>query len=498
MKSEQPTSWYPGGSTGVMIIDNCGHANHQRALACVRDVRNQRLNDRGDGLMRITHALFVAVSAVFALGTAQPNTQPTIAIAHGDVIDGNGGSPISNGVVVVRGSTIAAVGPFGTVDIPPEARIIDATGKSVLPGLADMHVHLTGGWDGEATEMLGFQRYLNALLYAGITTVLDTGNVLPYIQQIRQEISDHRLTGPAIHMAGPLIDGSDPIWPDISRAVASTAQFAALVKHLKQANVDVVKAYAGLSEMQLRALTKAAEAESLRVFVDAGPRNGTAVVAATGIAAFAHLGTSPVTDETVAMLRERKIASITTLAVYESFARRRLVDLAFLREPLVAETMPPQFSQEITSFAARPLSDDEKANAATALKQLQTAMANAKRLADAGILLAAGTDAPYPGDFYGEGLHRELELLVEAGFTPLQALSAATKNAAALLNQEHQWGTLAVDRRADIVIVNGHPARAITETRNIDLVIQSGRIIDRAALRFNPARDLGFKTVGSN
>jgi imidazolonepropionase-like amidohydrolase len=446
--------------------------------------------------MRISKSWSLAVVVVFALGAAQPKGQPTIAIAHGDVLDGNGGTPIVNGVVVVRGSTIAAVGPYGTVDIPPAARVIDATGKSLLPGLADMHVHLTGGWDGEATEMLGYQRYLNALLYAGVTTVLDTGNVLPYIQQLRQEVSEHRVNGPTIHMAGPLIDGGDPIWPDISRAVTSTAQISALVKQLKHANVDVIKAYAGLSEMQLRALTKAAEAESLRVFVDAGPRNGTAVVAAMGIAAFAHLGVSPVTEETVAMMRDRKIASITTLAVYESFARRRLVDLAFLREPLVAQTMPPQFGQEITSYAARPLSDDEKTGVDAALKRLQTAMANAKRLADAGILLAAGTDAPYPGDFYGEGLHRELELLVEAGLSPLQALSTATKNAAVLLNQENQWGTLAADRRADILIVNGHPARAIRDTRNVDLVIQSGRVIDRAALRFNLAKDSGFKTVG--
>ena len=430
--------------------------------------------------------------------TASPaplSAQQVTAVVHGEILDGNGGTPIRDGVVLVRGDRIVAVGSADVVPIPCDARVIDAAGKSVMPGLADMHVHLTGGWDGESTDMLGYQRYLNALLYAGVTTVLDTGNVLPYIQQIRQEVAAHRIVGPAIHMAGPLIDGADPWWPDISMAVASTAQIPAYVKQLKRANVDIVKAYAGLSERQLSALVRAAQAESLRVFVDAGPRNGTAVVAATGIAAFAHLGPSPITDETVSMMYDRQIASITTLAVYESFSRRRLADLEFLRQPMLAQTMPPQFMADLTAYATRSLSDEAKASANGALGRLHTAMANAKRLSDAGILLAAGTDAPYPGDYYGEGLHRELELLVEAGLTPLQTISTATKNAAALLNEADEWGTLVPGRRADILIVAGHPASQIRDTRNVEWVMQAGLVLDRTALRFDSAKDPDFRVA---
>jgi imidazolonepropionase-like amidohydrolase len=425
------------------------------------------------------------------------SAQQVTAIVHGEVIDGNGGAPIDNGVVLVRGDRIVAVGSTTAVVIPRDARVIDATGKSVMPGLADMHVHLVGGWDGEAAEMLGFQRYLNALLYAGVTTVLDTGNVLPYIQQLRQEVSAHRIAGPAIHMAGPLVDGGDPMWPPISMAVSSTSQIAGYVKQLKRAGVDVVKGYGGLSERQLAALVRAAHAESLRVFVDAGNRNGTAVVAATGIAAFAHLGTTPLTDETVAMMRDQKIGSMTTLAVYESLSRRRLADLGFLRHPLLTQTMPPQFISELTAFAARPLTDSASSAAQAALERLKTAMANAKRLSDAGVLLAAGTDSPYPGDYYGEGLHRELELLVEAGLRPLQAITTATRNAAALMNESDAWGTLAPGRRADILIVGGHPASRISDTRNVESVIQAGVVLDRAELQFDPAKDPGFKTTAS-
>ena len=423
--------------------------------------------------------------------------QSVTAIVHGQVIDGNGGPPTADGVVLVRGDRIIAAGPANAVAIPAGARTIDARGKAVLPGLADLHVHLLGGWDGETVDMLGYQRYLNALLYAGVTTILDTGNSLPFIQQIRQEVAAGRIPGPAIHMAGPVVDGSDPIWPPTSVAIASATQIPGYVKQLKRARVDVVKGYGGLSEPMLAALVRAAAAESLRVFVDAWDRNGTAIVARTGIAAFAHLGTSPLTDETVTVMKDRHVASITTLAVYESFSRRRLGDLSFIRQPLLQQTMPPWFVADLTTFATRRLSGDDSLGVRGAERQLRAAMANAKRLVDAGVLLAAGTDAPYPGDYYGEGLHHELELLVEAGLTPLQAITLATKNAALLLKEGGEWGTLEPGKRADILVVGGDPTHRIADTRNIELVMQAGRVLTRSSLRFDPGKDPGFRATAS-
>jgi imidazolonepropionase-like amidohydrolase len=105
----------------------------------------------------------------------------------------------------------------------------------------------------------------------------------------------------------------------------------------------------------------------------------------------------------------------------------------------------------------------------------------------AGVLVAAGTDAPYPGVFQGEGLHRELELLVAAGLTPVQAIQAATGNAARFMDgATADWGTVEVGRRADLVVVSGHPQDRIADTRTIVDVMQSGRLLDRAALRVQP------------
>jgi imidazolonepropionase-like amidohydrolase len=196
------------------------------------------------------------------------------------------------------------------------------------------------------------------------------------------------------------------------------------------------------------------------------------------------------------MLR-RHVASITTLAAQEAASRRRLADLRFIEEPLIRDTMPPQFVAELKSFAKRPLTDREGRVARRAEGRLRTFMGNAKRLLDAGVLLAAGTDAALPGVYYGEGLHHELELLVEAGLTPLQAITLATKNAALLLNEDKDWGTLEAGKRADLLVVSGDPARRIGDTRNVSTVMQRGRIIDRDALRFDSKKDPGFGTTGS-
>jgi imidazolonepropionase-like amidohydrolase len=366
-----------------------------------------------------------------------------------------------------------------------------------MPGLADLHVHLMGGWDGVTVDMLGFPVMLNALLYAGVTTVLDVGNVSPYIQQIRQETEAGRLTGPRIKMVASLIDGPTPVWPPISLALSSVDQIKGFITQLAAARVDLVKAYGGLSNEQLKAVVDGAREASLRVVADVGRRNGTLAAAETGIAAFAHAGGAPITDETVAFQKANGVATITTLVVVETRTRRRLGDLRFLDHPLLAHTMPPVYRDQLRAFANRPRSGQDSAGSRTADTRLGVAMANVKKLIDAGVLVAAGTDAPYPGSFFGENLHRELELLVEAGLTPLQAITVATRNAAALLREENLWGTLEPGRRADVLIVRGDPSSRISDTRNVETVIQAGRILDRARLRYNPATAPGYHPAGS-
>src|SRR5260370_40823459 len=135
-----------------------------------------------------------------------------IAIVHARIIDGAGGPPTEDGAVILRGGKIEYAGPSGPATIPRDAQIIDAKGKSVMPGLADMHVHLQGGWDGISVDLLGYQRYLNAMLYSGITTLMDTGNYQPWVLQFRQEVAGRRLFSAAILCVGARVAAIGRAW----------------------------------------------------------------------------------------------------------------------------------------------------------------------------------------------------------------------------------------------------------------------------------------------
>jgi imidazolonepropionase-like amidohydrolase len=438
------------------------------------------------------NVVFYVAALVFLTGLmSQDDTR--LAITNAVVVDGRGGAPLENGTIILNGDRIQAVGPTQQIEIPPNARVIDAMGKTVLPGLADMHVHLIGGWDGHRVDMLGYQRYLNSLLYNGVTTVLDVGNVQPFILQMRQEVSAGRIPGPRIYCAGAVVDGSDPAWPPISHVAVSLAQIPKIAEGLKTAGVDVIKAYGGLSYRMVSALAAEAKKVALPLVVDQWSLNGSIDLMRTDMTAFAHLPARTIDEEGLALMTNKDIRVITTLAVAEFGTRRRFDNFDFLRDPLIQDTTPPWFLEDLREDMSRPLTDAERSQVDRAKPAFQLRKENAKKLFDAGVLLVAGTDAPYPGVFFGEGVHREMELLVEAGLTPLQAISIATSNAAKLMHAEEEWGTLAPGKLANLLIVNGRPDRRISDTRNIETVVKAGVVLDRRALQFGLEKDAGFR-----
>lgn len=437
---------------------------------------------------------FVVLSSFHSL-VAQ---ERPVAILHARLIDGLGGRPVEDAAVILQGNKIQYAGPASSAKVPPGAQVIDGKGKSVMPGLADMHVHLQGGWDGISVDLLGYQRYLNAMLYAGITTVLDTGDYQPWILQLRQEAASGRLLSPRIYCTGAMIDAADPAWPDLAYALSSRTQIPELVQRDKQAAVDLIKGYANLSDRMLRRLVDQAHKEKIRVVIDQWERNGSPDLVQTGIDGFAHAPTRKMTADDIQLIHERGLFVITTLTVEEYSARRRLAEVKFLDEPLIADTTPPWFLTELRAEATRNLSETEKNDARKSAAGFDEMKRNVKKLLDAGVLLAAGTDAPYPGVFQGEAIHHELELLVAAGMTPLQAIRTATSHAARLMHAEEEWGSLQPGRAANVVIVAGNPAERISDTRKIETVIFAGKILDRASLKFDAKRDPGFRAVNGN
>lgn len=424
-----------------------------------------------------------------------PSSAQVTAFTHVRLIDGRGGAPIADATVVVRDDRITAAGPAAQTPVPSGARIIDGRGMSLMPGLADMHTHLSGGWDGETTDFLGSRLTTNALLYNGITSVLDPGDVTSYVRQLRDEVRGGRLAGPRIYFTGPVLDGATPQWPDISVAVASPEQASFFVRQMKAAGATFIKAYGGLTTEMVKTVVDAAARDSMRVIADVGIRNGSLAVAQAGIGIYAHTGTLAMTDEAIRYMAEHHTASITTLAVYESFSRRRFADMNFLQQPLIKDVMSPTYLSQVTAWGVKPLTDQQSRQGGRYLAALTTAGQNVKRMFDAGILVVAGTDAPYPGDYYGEALHRELELMVEAGLTPLEIISAATRNAARLVHAEAEWGTVEPGKIADLLLVRGDPSTRIADTRNIVQLMQAGKLIDRAGLRYDPRRDPDYHPV---
>ena len=424
-----------------------------------------------------------------------PAFAQTTAFTHVRLIDGRGGAPIADATVVVSGDRITAAGAFGQVAVPNGARIIDGRGMSLLPGLADMHTHLSGGWDGETVDFLGTRLTTHALLYNGITSVLDPGDVTSYVRQIRDEVRGGRLAGPRVYFTGPVLDGAKPQWPDISQAITSADQASFFVKQMRAAGATFIKAYADLSNEMVKTLVDAAARDSMRVIADVGQRNGSLAVAQTGIAAYAHTGTSPISDETVRYMVEHQTGTITTLAVYESLSRRRFKEMGFLQLPQIKDVMSPSYMSQVTAWGIKPPTAQQSRMIGFYAMALTTAGQNVKKMFDAGVPLVAGTDAPWPGNYYGEALHRELELLVEAGLTPLQVISMATRNAARLVRADSEWGTIEAGKAADLLLVRGDPSTRISDTRNMVQVMQGGRLIDRALLRYDPKRDPDYRPV---
>ncbi|HXW89972.1 MAG TPA: amidohydrolase family protein [Terriglobales bacterium] len=439
------------------------------------------------GIAALQIVLWFALSAAPIVGSSA--SPPSIAFTNVRIVDGNGGAPIEHGTIVIEGRKITAVGPTSNISIPPGAHSIDEGGKTALPGLADMHVHLTGGWDGISADMLGYHRYMNALLYAGVTTVLDTGNIESYVLQLRAETAAGRLLGPRIYCVGPLVDGPDPFWPELSRVVVSQDQVPRLVRQLAAEKVDLIKLYAGLSDLEVQAISTEAKKYNLRTIIDAHRRNGSIELMQGGIAGYAHLPTHKLSDEAIATASAKHVFFISTLSVIEAFSWRRFQDLSFLDHPLIVDTTPAFALTELRRLGHKEVNP-------SSLAALLDDESNVKRLIQAGILIAAGTDAPYPGDFQGEGIHRELELLVESGLTPLEAITIATKNAALIVNAAQEWGTLEPGKLADLVIVNGKPDQTIRDTRNIVGVVREGTILDRDQLKLNPDVDPGYRPVG--
>jgi imidazolonepropionase-like amidohydrolase len=415
-----------------------------------------------------------AADAVADLEGAARNVKPaasgTYALTHATVIDpATNAAPRHDVTLLVRGGKLTAVGT--NVKMPPGTTIVDLAGRFLLPGLWDTHAHFEQ-WEWGA-----------ACLASGITTVRDVGNEIEFLIPIRQSLNSGRGLGPYMHAAG-LID-SDP--GSLTSEHAEDAEHArAIVRRYHQLGYEQIKVYQSLKPELIPIV--ADEAHSLGMTVTGHIPTGTDALTAVrgGMDQINHLssvtrvmrlqGSTAVRADSeeahaaITLFLDRHIAVEPTLArsEYNGHPRRRpFSDL----EPSVA-FLPPSLA--IILNQAGVAEDREQRTAAS----LQTALDTTRILHDVGVPLLAGSDQVVPGF----SLHRELELLVRAGLTPLEAIRTATTVPAKIFGIT-DVGTIEAGKRADMVILEANPLDDISNIRRVYLTITAGTAYPANSLR---------------
>jgi imidazolonepropionase-like amidohydrolase len=418
---------------------------------------------------------------------------PTLAITGGRVIDGYGGPVIENGIVVVAGDRIVAVGREGDVAVPAGVPIVDANGMTVMPGLIDMHVHLHilghgdyRRWDalyGKRDRDLVMPTAARQLLWAGVTSARDLGARLDDILDVKRRIASGAIPGPRLFVSGPFIQHApyEEYEKDLRWGVNGADDARRKVQTLIDAGVDVIKLIDQdqMTEAEVRAVVETAHQHRRPVVAHAHRMDEIRIGLRVGVDGFEHtgLGTAPGYPEDILDgLRARNAALYWTptisplFTLYESgsvFPER-------LDDPAWREGMPPEMASEIRrSLSAIP----HLPYYALFPSRLPLLPHKFRQLRETGVRLLIGTDAGIPSMFHGDATWREMVKFRELGVPAMEVLQSATLWPARFLRAEDRIGVLAPGRYADIILVRGDPLTDMTVMRDVRAVIQGGKRI---------------------
>ncbi|MCD7098467.1 amidohydrolase family protein [Stenotrophomonas sp. MMGLT7] len=438
--------------------------------------------------------------ATLGLATAFTATAETVALRHVRVIDGQGGTPVANATVLIEDGTIAAVGPDADVDVPAGARQIDLRGRSVLPGLISDHSHL-GMTDGTGAGPQNYtraniERQLRQFQRYGVTTVTSLGMNGPLFQSLRAQAHAGTLPGADVFGADRGIgvpDGAPPmnVGPDQLYRPATTEEARAAVRDMATRKPDLVKVW--VDDFN-HTLEHKMTPEIYGAVIDESHRLGLRVAAhvyylddakklvAAGADVLAHgVRDAPVDDELIAAMKAAGTWYVSTLDLDEAFFIYA-EQPAWMKSPFFRAALQPQLAAEFDDAAWRSKTLSDPAKLKTWQGALKTNQANLKRMVDAGVKVGFGTDSgATPLRIPGFAEHRELQLAVQAGLTPLQAIRMATHDAAALLGLDDR-GVIAAGKRADLIVVAGDPSRDIADSQRIEAVWQRGQPVSASVV----------------
>jgi len=434
---------------------------------------------------------------------AQPAKSSDLVVQNVTIIDVTGGALLSHRTVLLRDGKIADITEAGAERGGKRAVHVNGTGKFLIPGLWDMHVHMVfGEWFPHGKEIT-----VPLFIANGITGVRDMGSELEVLQQWRKEIEAGTLIGPRIVMAGPMLDGPKPRFPS-SIAISTPEDGRRAVDDLKRRGVDFIKLQSLIPRDAVFAIADEARKQNI-TFVGHVPDSVRASeMSNAGQKSFEHLigifeGSSPMEDEFIkgnknetkflASYDPKRAAELFVLLaknqtwqcptlVWERGGN--LIDLSDFAHDPRAKYVPASW-KDVTwkRFTEAVVHEFNVDDLATRHRFVDKELEVVKEMHHAGVPFLAGTDTP-PGVyiFPGFSLHEELHRFVAAGFSPLEALQTATLNPAKFLGKEDQLGTIDKGKMADMVLLDANPLEDIRNTQKIAGVVVNGRYLSRAEL----------------
>lgn len=440
--------------------------------------------------------LLAALAAVRLPAVSPPAAQNTRlkALVGGTLIDGFGGRPVQNSVVLIDGERITAVGQVGRIDIPRGAEIISTEGMSVLPGLWDMHVHLMINGHADYThwdktypsqfEPVIMPAGARQLLLAGVTSARDLGAPLEASINVRNRINRGEIPGPTLYVSGPFIQHEPYPGTELFRwGVTGADDGRAKVRKLADAGVDVVKLIDQdqMTPAEVNAVVDEAHARGLMVVGHSHRPEEIRIGLAAGVDNFEHTGLSSSPEypaDVIAAIRERT-ANMSRGPLYWTPTIEGLLNYEYLRDnPEQLDTtdwhigLTPEIIKDIKQSIAHP--DRLPYFQLTPIRR-PTLKRKFDQLREAGVVMLIGTDSGIPMKFHASSTWKELDAWVNIlGVDPMAAIRGATYWPSVAMKVDRDVGTVTPGKYADIIAVKGDVLRYITLLQRVDLVIKRG------------------------
>ena len=416
------------------------------------------------------------------------------ALVGGTLIDGFGGRPIANSVVLVEGERIKAVGQIGTLEVPKNAEIISTEGMSVIPGLWEMHAHLMLSghsdyvhWDKTylpQLESIIMPASAKQLLMAGVTSVRDLGAPLKESISVRDRIKAGKIPGPTLYVSGPFIQHQPYPGTEAFRWGVNGAEDArAKVRRLAEAGVDCIKLIDQdqMNIEEVRAVVDEAHKHRLSVVAHSHRPEEIRIGLQVGVDCFEHTGLSTAPEypaDVIAMIRERS-AKMSLGPLFWTPTIEGLFNYEYIRDnpeqlddTAWHEGLTPEIIADIRASIRHP---GRLSYFQITPSRRPTLEKKFNQLREAGVVLLIGTDSGIPMKFHSQSTWRELEIWVNRlGVDPITAIKAATYWPSVLMKVDRDVGTISEGKYADIIAVRGDVLRHINLLQHVDMVIKHG------------------------